>query len=58
LADEAFTELLKKNNRPVGLNDALRKSAGHSATVHHLRPSQKESARKALGGVRTSGIAS
>jgi len=37
LADEAFTELLKKNNRPVGLKDALRKSAGHGAIVHHLR---------------------
>jgi hypothetical protein len=37
LADEAFAELLKKNNRPVGLNDALRKSAGHSAIVHHLQ---------------------
>ena len=31
LADEAFTDLLKKNNRPVDLRDALRKSAGHSA---------------------------
>jgi hypothetical protein len=42
LADEAFAELLKKNNRPVGLKDALRKSAGHSATVHHLRPGKKK----------------
>lgn len=42
LADEAFAELLKKHNRPVGLKDALRKSAGHSATVHHLRPAKKK----------------
>ena len=42
LADEAFAELLKKKQRPVGLNDALRKSAGHSATVHHLRPAKKK----------------
>ena len=42
LADEAFADLLKKNNRPVGLKDALRKSAGHSATVHHLRPAKKK----------------
>ena len=39
---EAFAELLKKNNRLVGLNDALGKSAGHSATVHHLRPAKKK----------------
>jgi len=42
LADEAFAELLKKHNRPVGLKDALRNSAGHSATVHHLRPAKKK----------------
>ena len=42
LADEAFAGLLKKHNRPVGLKDALRKSAGHSATVHHLRPAKKK----------------
>jgi predicted transcriptional regulator len=38
LADEAFADLLKKNNRPVDLKDALRKSAGHSATIHKLSP--------------------
>jgi hypothetical protein len=37
LADEAFTDLLKKNNRPLTLKDALRKSAGHSASVHRLQ---------------------
>jgi hypothetical protein len=31
LADEAFADLLKKNNRPVDLKDALRKSAVQSA---------------------------
>ena len=38
LADEAFRDLLKKYGRPVDLKDALRKSAGVSATVHQLRP--------------------
>jgi hypothetical protein len=38
LADEAFRDLLKKYDRPVDLNDALRRSAGISATVHQLRP--------------------
>jgi len=36
LAEEAFADVLKKHDRPVGLRDALRKSAGHSATVHRL----------------------
>jgi hypothetical protein len=38
LADEAFRDLLKKHGRPVDLKDALRRSAGVSATVHRLRP--------------------
>jgi hypothetical protein len=38
LADEAFRDLLKKHGRPVDLQDALRRSAGVSATVHQLRP--------------------
>jgi hypothetical protein len=38
LADEAFRDLLKKYGRPVDLKDALRRSAGVSATVHRLRP--------------------
>jgi hypothetical protein len=42
LADEAFVDLLKKNNRPVDLKDALRRSAGHSATVHQLGPAKKK----------------
>ena len=46
LADEAFAEILKKHNRPVSLKEALRKSAGHSATVHQLRPSKKKAREK------------
>ncbi|MGC1350052.1 MAG: hypothetical protein WA858_09775 [Xanthobacteraceae bacterium] len=38
LADEAFRDLLKKHGRPVDLKDALRRSAGVSATVHQLQP--------------------
>jgi hypothetical protein len=38
LADEAFHDLLKKHGRPVDLKDALRRSAGVSATVHQLQP--------------------
>ena len=48
LADEAFADLLKKNNRPVDLKDALRRSAGHSATVHELRPPKKKARYKAV----------
>ena len=36
LAEEAFADVLKKHDRPVGLKAALRKSAGRSATVHRL----------------------
>jgi len=41
LADEAFRDLLKKHDRPFDLKDALRRSAGVSATVHQLRPRKK-----------------
>jgi len=41
LADEAFGDLLKKHGRPASLKEALRKSAGASATVHGLRPAKK-----------------
>lgn len=37
LADEAFRDLLKKHNRPTGLKEALRKSAGALAEVVPLR---------------------
>ncbi len=46
LADEAFRDLLKKYGRPANLQDALRKSAGLSATVHQLRPAKGKSPRK------------
>ena len=38
LADEAFRDLLRKHGRPADLKEALRRSAGISATVHELRP--------------------
>ncbi len=37
LADEAFRDLLKKHDRPIDLKDALRRSAGVSATIHRLK---------------------
>jgi hypothetical protein len=45
LADEAFRDLLKKYGRPVDLKDALRRSAGVSATVHQLRPGKGKKPR-------------
>jgi len=38
LADEAFRDLLRKHGRPADLKEALRRSAGVSATVHPLKP--------------------
>ncbi len=46
LADEAFRDLLKKYDRPVDLKDALRRSAGVSATIHQLKPSQDKKPRR------------
>jgi len=46
LADEAFRDLLHKYGRPVDLKDALRKSAGISATVHQLRPGKPRKPQK------------
>ena len=46
LADEAFRDLLKKHDRPVDLKDALRRSAGVSATIHELRPGATRKRRK------------
>ena len=40
LADEAFRDLLRKHGRPADLKEALRRSAGVSATVHQLRPAK------------------
>jgi hypothetical protein len=50
LADEAFRDLLKKHNRPTGLKEARRKSAGASAEVVPLRP--KRTKRKSKQGRR------
>ncbi len=44
LADEAFRDVLRKHNRPTGLKEALRKSAGASATVVPLK--RRKRARK------------
>jgi hypothetical protein len=41
LADEAFRDLLRKHGRPADLKEALRRSAGASATVHQLRPGNR-----------------
>jgi hypothetical protein len=46
LADEAFRDLLKKYGRPVDLKDALRRSAGVSATVHQLKPGHGKKPRR------------
>ena len=37
LADEAFTDRLRTHGRPVSLKEALRRSAGESATVIPLK---------------------
>ena len=41
LADEAFTDLLRKHGRPATLREALRRSAGESATVIQAEPPKK-----------------
>jgi hypothetical protein len=46
LADEAFRDLLRKHGRPVDLKEALRRSAGVSATVHELRPGKSRKKRR------------
>jgi hypothetical protein len=46
LADEAFRDLLKKHGRPFDLKDALRRSAGVSATVHRLNPKKAGKSRR------------
>jgi len=37
LADEAFNDLLRKHGRPASLKEALRRSAGESATIIPLK---------------------
>ena len=46
LADEAFRDLLQKHGRPLSLKEALRKSAGASATVHQLKPNAAKKSGK------------
>ncbi len=46
LADEAFRDLLKKHGRPASLKEALRRSAGMSATVHQLQPRKAKKSRR------------
>jgi hypothetical protein len=46
LADEAFDDLLRKHERPVGLKDALKRSAGKSATIHKLPAKPKKQKRE------------
>jgi hypothetical protein len=45
LADEAFSELLKKYDRPVTLQAALRKSANLSGDVVPFRPKASRSGK-------------
>jgi hypothetical protein len=46
LTDEAFRDLLKKHGRPMDLKDALRRSAGASATGHRLKPGKARKQRR------------
>ena len=46
LADEAFTDLLKKHGRPVDLRAALRQSAGASNVVPLARQTKAPKRRK------------
>jgi len=46
LADEAFRDLLRKHGRPLDLQDALRRSAGVTATVHQFKPAGNKPRRK------------
>lgn len=46
VADEAFRDLLRKHNRPTGLKEALRKSAGNSAKVVALKPRKGRAKRR------------
>ena len=46
LADEALRDLLKKYGRPLDLKEALRRSAGVSATVHQFDPRTPKKPRR------------
>lgn len=45
LADEAFRDVLKKHGRPASLREALRRSAGETADVIHLKKAKKRNKR-------------
>lgn len=45
LADEAFRDLLKKHNRPVGLKAALKQSLGGSENVVPLKPPRRSNTK-------------
>jgi hypothetical protein len=49
LADEAFTDLLRKHHRPTDLKTALRQSAGAAATIHKLAPKRNPKGRRKAG---------
>jgi hypothetical protein len=57
LADEAFRDLLRKHNRPVGLKAALRQSAGRGASVTSLADarSRRGGGKAGGGGAATDG---
>ncbi len=46
LADEAFRDLLRKHGRTVDMKEALRRSAGVSASVHQLKPNKGRKPRR------------
>ncbi len=49
LADEAFRDLLRKHGRPVGLKEALRKSARASADVKPLKRRKTKAGKSRVG---------
>jgi hypothetical protein len=46
MADEAFRDLLRKHGRPVTSKEALRRSAGETASVHSIAPNSKRRAKR------------
>ena len=46
LADEAFRDLLRKHGRPADLKEALRRSAGVSASIHRLNSNKGRKPRR------------
>jgi hypothetical protein len=48
LADEAFTDLLRKHNRPSDLKTALRQSVGQTATIEKFPARKRPKNRRAM----------